>query len=102
MQALDKAKRIPFEESGVTEETFEILFASVLEAAEKNGTSLYCGEYGVIDIVPPADAVKWFRAINAVFNRHGIARAVWSYRQMDFGIADSRWDELRDVLIKVL
>ena len=98
----DQAKRIPFEESGVTEEAFEALFASALEAAEKNGTALYCGEYGVIDIVPPADAVKWFRAINAVFNRHGIARAVWSYCEMDFGIADPRWDDVRNELLKVL
>ena len=98
----DQAKRISFEESGVTEEAFEALFASALEAAEKNGTALYCGEYGVIDIVPPADAVKWFRAINAVFNRHGIARAAWSYRQMDFGIADPRWDDVREELLKVL
>ena len=40
--------------------------------------------------------------INAVFERHGIARCVWSYREMDFGIADERWDVLRDELLKVL
>lgn len=102
VDSLDKSVRVPFDESGVTEETFEALFAPALEAAQKNGTTLYCGEYGVIDIVPPEDAVKWFRVINKVFEKHGIARAVWSYRQMDFGISDERWDAVRDELLKVL
>ena len=99
---MDQSLRYSFEESGVTEESFEERFAPALEASAKHGTSLYCGEYGVIDVVPPADAVKWFRVINAVFNRHCIARAVWSYRRMDFGIADPCWDDMRGELLKVL
>ena len=99
---LDKSVRIPFDESGVTEETFEKLFSPALAKAKEHGASLYCGEYGVIDVVAPEDAVKWFRVINAVFEKHGIARAVWSYKQMDFGISDPRWDAVRDELLKVL
>ena len=102
MDFLDKSVRIPFDESGVTEETFEKLFAPALAKAKEHGASLYCGEYGVIDVVAPEDAVKWFRVINAVFEKHGIARAVWSYKQMDFGISDPRWDAVRDELLKVL
>ncbi|MBQ2929746.1 MAG: glycoside hydrolase family 5 protein [Clostridia bacterium] len=102
VQELDKSLRYTFEESGVTEETFERLFAPAIEAAAKYGAPLYCGEYGVIDKVPPEDAVKWFRVINAVFEKHGIARAAWSYKQMDFGISDARWDAVRDELLKVL
>ena len=102
VQDLDRSLRYIFEESGVTEETFEKLFAPAIEAAEKYGAPLYCGEYGVIDTVPPEDAVKWFRVINAVLEKHGIARAAWSYKQMDFGISDARWDAVRDELIKVL
>ena len=99
---LDRNARIPFAESGVTEETFEKLFAPALEAAKKHNVPLYCGEYGVIDIVPPEDAVNWVRVINRVFDKYGIARAIWSYRAMDFGIIDERWDAVRDELIKVL
>ena len=99
---LDQAARIPFEESGATEAMFEEIFAPAIEAAERNHTQLYCGEYGVIDVVPAADALKWFRTINAVFERHGIARAAWSYKQMDFGLGDPYWDALRDELVKVL
>lgn len=93
---------VPFEDAAATEAFFEAHFAPALEAAEKYGVELYCGEYGVIDKVPPEDAVKWFRVINAVFEKHGIARAAWSYRQMDFGISDPRWDAVRDELLKVL
>ena len=102
MRELDLAARVAFEDSGVNEAMFENLFASAIEAAQRNHTTLYCGEYGVIDVVPPADALKWFRTINAVFEKHGIARCAWSYRQMDFGLSDPRWDELRDELLKVL
>ncbi len=102
VQQLDRSARVAFEDSGVNEAMFENLFASAIEAAERNHTTLYCGEYGVIDVVPPADALKWFRTINAVFEKHGIARCAWSYKQMDFGLSDPRWDELRGELLKVL
>lgn len=90
------------EDSGVCEALFEGVFAPAIEAALENHTALYCGEYGVIDVVPPQDAIKWFRAINAVFEKHGIARCAWSYKQMDFGLCDASWDELRGELVKVL
>ena len=99
---LDRNARVPFDESGITEETFEKLFAPALETAKKYDMGLYCGEYGVIDIVPPEDAVKWFKVINKVFEKHNIARAAWSYREMDFGLADARWDAVRDEVIKYL
>ncbi|MBO4913691.1 MAG: cellulase family glycosylhydrolase [Oscillospiraceae bacterium] len=95
-------KRFTFDESGASEEYFEGLFASAIEKAEKEGTELYCGEYGVIDVVPPEEALKWFRTIHAVFERHGISRAVWSYKQMDFGLSDKRMDGVRDELLKYL
>lgn len=102
VEVLDKSARVSFADSGITEETFEQLFAPALEAAAKHGAALYCGEYGVIDVVPPEDAIHWVRTINRVFEKYGIGRAIWSYRAMDFGIADARWDALRDELIRAL
>ena len=95
-------KRYTFAETGVNEAFFEELFSTAIEKAQAEGTELYCGEYGVIDIVPPEEAVKWFRTIHAVFERHGIARAMWSYKQMDFGLSDARMDAVRGELLKVL
>ncbi len=99
---MDQSRRISFPDSGITEALFEELFSSALETAEKNRTCLYCGEYGVIDRVPPKDVLAWYRTIHAVLDRHGIARAAWSYREMDFGLSDPRMDGVRKELLRCL
>ncbi len=99
---LDKEKRVAFRDSGTTESMFEELFESALEHAAGFGADLYCGEYGVIDVVSPEEALEWYRVINRVFERHGISRAAWSYKEMDFGISDARMDKVRDELTKCL
>lgn len=81
---------------------FEALFAPALEAAVKNDAPLYCGEYGVIDQAPAADAVRWHRDIGEVFDRHGIGRALWNYRNKDFGLMDAHYDGVRAELVKLL
>ena len=98
----DVNHKMSYEESGATEEYFEGLFAEAIKKAEENGTILYCGEYGVIDRVDPEEAVKWFKAINAVFRKHNIGRCAWSYKEMDFGIADKRMDAVRSELLKYI
>ena len=99
---LPQDARPRFDEMNITPEYFEKRFASALEHARKHGVEIYCGEYGVIDRAQPEDAVKWFRTINSVFEKHGIARAAWSYKQMDFGLSDSRMDGVREELIRYL
>lgn len=101
-EMIDKEKRIAFEDSGATPKFFENTFASAIEKARAEGTDLYCGEYGVINIVSPEDTLKWYKAINAVFEKYGISRSAWSYREMDFGLADAHLDPVRDELIKYL
>lgn len=91
-----------FEDMDITPEFFEKLFGEAMETAKNNGTSLYCGEYGVIDRATPEDALKWFKVINSVFEKYKIARAAWSYKEMDFGLSDRRMDGVREELIKYL
>ncbi|MCR5675886.1 MAG: glycoside hydrolase family 5 protein [Lachnospiraceae bacterium] len=100
--AIDRDARPSFAESGASEAYYDELFASAIEKAEKEGVSLYCGEYGVIDVASPEDALSWFRTIHAAFEKYGIARCAWSYKEMDFGISDARMDGVRDELISVL
>ena len=95
-------KRMLYAESGAGEAWFEDFLAPAIEKAKRENCELYCGEFGVIDVVPPEEAVKWFRDLHAVFERHGIAHAVWSWKQMDFGLADARMDSVRDDLLKLL
>ena len=52
--------------------------------------------------MPPEEAVKWFRDLHKVFERHGIGRSLWSYKQMDFGLADARMDGVRDELLRLV
>lgn len=100
--AIKIEERFGFTESNITPEYFEKLFAAAIEAARKNDTDLYCGEYGVIDIVSPEDTVEWFRTINSIFEKYGISRCAWNYKEMDFGISDKRLDNVRDTLISYL
>ena len=58
--------------------------------------------HGAIDKATPEDTVEWYRLISTVFNNHGIGRAAWSYKQMDFGLSDSRLDSVRSELIRYL
>ena len=81
---------------------FEKIFEEAIGIAEKRNVLLYCGEYGVIDRASPEDTLEWYRLISTVFNNHGIGRAAWSFRQMDFGLSDSRLDSIRGELIKYL
>lgn len=97
--AINPKERISFEESGVDCSYFVELFESAIEAARKNNTELYCGEYGVIDVVSPEDTVKWYKAVHRVLDNYGIARSAWSYKEMDFGLSDERLDDVRNELL---
>ena len=99
---IDQDARFHFEDMEITPEYFEGLFAEAIEKAKENGTTLYCGEYGVIDRAAPEDALKWFKVINSVLEKYQISRAAWSYKEMDFGLSDSRMDGVREELVKYL
>lgn len=94
--------RMAYSDCGASEQWFEDFLAPAIEKAEKENCELYCGEFGVIDVVPPEEAVKWFRDLHKVFERHGIAHAMWSWKQMDFGLSDARMDGVRDELLTLL
>ena len=98
----DISGRYTYAESGASQAYFEEFLTPALEKAAGEGCELYCGEYGVIDVVPPEEAVKWFRDLHHVFERHGIGRCLWSYKQMDFGLSDERMDGVREELLGLL
>ena len=81
---------------------FDKLFADAVAFAEKKNVPLYCGEYGVIDQAPIEDTVRWFEDIHATFEKYGIGRAVWNYKQKDFGIVDPHYEEILDEVVKNL
>ena len=99
---IDRDRRVSFEEANIDDRYFDRLFETAVRKAAEEGRELYCGEFGVIDVVPPEDAIRWFRVLHRAFERYGIGRAVWSYREMDFGLADARMDGVRDELLTLL
>ena len=83
-------------------EYFDNMIAEAVRIAEERNVALYCGEYGVIDRTSPENALAWYKTICECFDKYGIGRAAWSYREMDFGIVDARMDSVRDELVKIL
>ncbi|MDI6401119.1 cellulase family glycosylhydrolase [Balneolaceae bacterium ANBcel3] len=49
---------------------------------------LYCGEFGVIDIVASSCRNDWHAETIRLFNQYDIGWAVWTYKELDFGIVD--------------
>ena len=37
-----------------------------------------------------------------LFEKYGIARSAWSYKEMDFGLSDERLDDVRSELLQYL
>ncbi len=83
-------------------EYFEDLMNEAVRIADEKNVALYCGEYGVIDRASPEDTLKWYRLISSCFEKHGIGRAAWNYKKMDFGLSDARMDAVRDEILKLL
>ena len=87
---------------GYTADYFIKRFEGAVKLCEERNVSLYCGEYGVIDLASPEDTVAWYKDINAAFEKFGIGRAAWSYKEMNFGLADKRLDGVRDEILKYI
>ena len=81
---------------------FEAIFEEAIRIADERNVALYCGEYGVIDRAEPADTVRWYKDINALFEKYGIGRAAWTYKELDFGLSGEHYAGVIDELIKYL
>ncbi|MCH5266866.1 MAG: cellulase family glycosylhydrolase [Lachnospiraceae bacterium] len=81
---------------------FEALFAEAVSVAEERGVSLYCGEYGVIDLASSEDTVQWYAAIHQTFRKYGIGRAAWNYKDLNYGLVDSHMDSVREDMINIM
>lgn len=99
---MDPDMRLAYSESDWNSQKFIDAFKEAYETAQKNGTVLYCGEYGVIDKATKEDVLKWYQDIHAAFEHYGISRCAWSYKQMDFGLSDERLKGVIDELIQYL
>ncbi len=81
---------------------FNIIINDAVKAAEAFDVPLYCGEYGVIDLADNHSKINWLRDIHTAFNRYGIGRALWNYKQKDFGLVDESFQGVKDDFIKIV
>lgn len=81
---------------------FEIIFKEAVDAAAKYDVPLYCGEYGAIDLADNHSRIKWLSDIHTAFKKNGIGRALWNYKEKDFGFVDESFADVQDDFIKVL
>lgn len=98
----DFLPEVPKEAFPLTAEYFLHAFAEAAACAEERGVPLYCGEYGVIDRADPEDTLKWYSLISEAFDKLGIGRAAWSYREMDFGLTGPHYASVLDRIIPLL
>lgn len=86
----------------VDEAIFERFFEKAIKVANERNVALYCGEYGCIDLADREGTINWYKGIHSAFEKYGIGRAAWSYREMDFGLFDAEGKmiipELKDLL----
>ncbi len=90
------------QEAQLGTEYFDKYFAEAVRIAEERNVPLYCGEYGVINLADAQETLKWYRLIGKSFNRFGIGRAAWSYKEMDFGLTDEHLKDVLDDIVKEL
>jgi len=81
---------------------FVKMFAQAIEVSDKYDVPLYCGEYGVIDRADSASTVEWYKSIHQALVECGIARAAWTYRDMDFGITEDHLASVKNQIIELL
>ena len=81
------------------ENFFEILFKPALDTAKKKNIPLYCGEYGAIDQAGAEDSLRWLIDIQKALQNNGIGRALWTYKEKDFGLVGPHYDSVRDAII---
>ena len=80
---------------------FEKIFRPAIDKAERDGVALYCGEYGVIDKADNNSKILWLEDINHAFDKFGIGRALWNYKEKDFGLVDASFESIRQRFIDI-
>ena len=109
---VEKSKQFPekkvwevfdgYTEDAVDARFLEFYMKEAVEFAERMNAPLYCGEYGVIEVAPLEDTLRWHRDMRDTFDKLNIARSVWSYKEMDFGFVDEIRKPIYDELIKLI
>lgn len=78
---------------------FDKILAAAVKVAQERNVELYCGEFGVIDRAPVESTGRWFEDIHKVFEKYDIGHALWSYKEMNFGIIGDHYKAVFEQII---
>ena len=73
-----------------------------LDWLQETHLPLYCGEFGVIDHAPLESRLRWHRDFIGLLREHGIGRAVWSYKEMNFALVRADGSLVSKELIRLV
>ena len=62
--------------------------APALAFREKTGKRLYCGEYGTFVAIDMESRRRWTNDVSSLLKAAGIGRALWTWKEMAFGLVD--------------
>jgi endoglucanase len=68
----------------------------------RTGKKLYCGEFGVIETAPMQSQVRWLEDFTSLLRQYKIGYALWSYKQMDFGLVNADGRVINEKLLNVI
>lgn len=83
-------------------EFIQEMVETAVTTAKEAGVPLYCGEFGVIDQAPVEDTLRWFQDTLSVYNKYDIGHAIWTYKQMDFGLTDDHYKPIQEQMLNIL
>lgn len=66
-------------EAIATPEHLEKQVALIAAWGRENHVRIHIGEYGVVDWAPRDSRLRYLKALNEAFERHGLGRAMWNY-----------------------
>lgn len=71
------------------------MFSEAIEAADRMGLQLYCGEWGVYQKAPAESKYNWYRDMISMFDEFNIAWSTWCYFD-EFGFWSLENQEVSD------
>lgn len=80
----------------------ERLAAPAADFMARTQKPVYCGEYGVIDHAPLPSRVAWHRDFVDILRHLGIGSAVWTYKNMSFGLVEENGQVVSQELIEIV
>lgn len=82
-------------------QTLASFLVKAKRVADEKGLNLYCGEFGMYEKAPAADALRWYKDVISVFDSLDIAWAKWDYRG-GFGIYTSDNQPKRELIRTIM